>query len=133
MARIAGRRGQLYVGLASDTAAASPVPFLKKYTFSSTAESFDVTAFGDTTKVYVAGFPDAQGTYDGLYDTATSQLYTAASDGLARRTYLYPDNSIPATYFMGTATFDMNLDVDAAGTVAVSGAFKAYTPFSKVG
>lgn len=133
MARIAGRRGQLYVGLASDTAAASPVPFLKKYTFDSKVGSFDVTAFGDTTKVYVADLPDAQGTFDGFYDTATSQLYTAASDGLARRTYLYPDNSIPGTYFYGTATFDMNLDVDVAGAVAVSGSFKAFTPFAKVG
>lgn len=133
MARIAGRRGQLYVGLASDTAVASPVPFMKKYTFDSKVGSFDVTAFGDTTKVYVADLPDAQGTFDGFYDTATAQLYTAAADGLARRTYLYPDNSIPGTYFMGTAIFDMSIDVDVNGAAAVAGTFKAFTPFSKVG
>jgi hypothetical protein len=133
MARIAGRRGALYVGLANDTAAASPVPYMKKYTFAATVATIDVTAFGDTTKVYVADLPDAQGTYDGFYDTATSQLYACATDGLARRTYLYPDNSIPGTYFYGTATYDMNLDVDVAGAVAISGSFKAFTPFVKVG
>lgn len=121
------------MGLASDTAVASPVPFLKKYTFDSKFATFDVTAFGDVNKVYVADLPDAQGTFDGFYDTATAQLYTAATDGLARRTYLYPDNSIPGTYFMGTATFDMSLNVDVAGAVQVSGTFKAFSPFSKVG
>lgn len=132
MARISGRRGALYVDL-SGSGAATPVPFMKKYTFSSKVGSFDVTAFNDTTKVYVADLPDAQGTYNGFYDTATAQLYTAASDGLARKTYLYPDTSIPTTYFYGTATFDMDLDVDVAGAVAVSGSFKAFTPFAKAG
>lgn len=132
MARISGRRGALYVDL-SGSGSASPVPYLKKYTFSSTVATIDVTAMGDTTKVYVADLPDAQGTYDGFYDTATSQLYAAASDGIARKTYLYPDTSIPATYLYGTATYDMNLDVDVAGAVAISGSFKAATSFTKVG
>ena len=132
MARIAGRRGALYVDL-SGSGSASPVPFLKKYTFDSKVATFDVTAFGDTTHTYVADLPDAQGTFDGYYDTATAQLYTAASDGLARKTYLYPDNSIPATYFYGTATFDMSLDVPVDGAVAINGSFKAATSFAKAG
>lgn len=132
MGRISGRRGALYVDL-SGSGSASPVPFLKKYTFSSTVATIDVTAFNDTTHVYVADLPDASGTYEGFYDTATSQLYLAASDGLARKTYLYPDTAIPGTYMYGTATYDMNLDVDVAGAVAISGAFKAASSFVKVG
>jgi len=132
MARIAGRRGQLYVDL-TGSGSASPVPYMKKYTFSSTVGTIDVTAFGDTTKVYVADLPDASGTFDGFYDSASAQLYTAATDGLARKTYLYPDNSIPGTYFYGTATYDMNLDVDVAGAASITGSFKAFTPFAKVG
>ena len=132
MARIAGRRGALYVDL-TGSGSASPVPYLKKYTFSSKVGSIDVTAFGDTTKVYVSDLPDAQGTFDGFYDTATSQLYAAASDGIARKTYLYMDTAIPGTYLYGTATFDMDLDVDVAGAVAISGSFKAATSFTKVG
>lgn len=132
MARISGRRGALYVDL-TGSGSASPVPYLKKYTFASTVANIDVTALGDTTKVYVADLPDAQGTYDGFYDSATPQLYTAASDGLARKTYLYPDTSVSATYFFGTAFFDMNLDVDVAGAVAISGSFKAATSFQRVG
>jgi len=132
MGRIAGRRGALYVDL-SGSGSASPVPYLKKYTFSSKVGSIDVTAFGDTTKVYVSDLPDAQGTFEGFYDTATSQLYAAASDGVARKTYLYMDTSIPTTYLYGTATFDMDLDVDVAGAVAISGSFKAATSFTKIG
>lgn len=81
----------------------------------------------------MADVPNAQGTYDGYYDTATAQLYTAASDGLARKTYLYPDTSIPTTYWYGTATFDMSLDVPVDGAVGISGSFKAATSFAKAG
>jgi len=63
MAKIAGRRGALYVDL-SGSGSASPVPYLKKYTFSSKVGTIDVTSFGDTTKTYVADLPDAQGTFD---------------------------------------------------------------------
>lgn len=131
MARISGRRGSMYVDL-TGAGSASPVPYLKSYTFSSTVANIDVTAMGDTTKVYVADLPDAQGTFDGFYDTATPQLYTAASDGLARKTYLYPDTSVPGTYFYGTAFFDMNLNVDVAGAAAISGSFRAATSFVRV-
>jgi hypothetical protein len=132
MARISGRRGALYVDL-TGAGSATPVPYLRRYTFASTVGNVDVTALGDTTKVYVADLPDASGTYDGFYDNATPQLYTAASDGLARKTYLYPDSSTPGTYFFGTAFFDMTLEVDVAGAAAVSGSFRAATSFQRVG
>jgi hypothetical protein len=133
MARIHGRNGALYVGIASTTAVASPVPFLNEYTFESASDKVDVTSFDDTTKTYVAGLPDAKGTYKGFYDTATAQLYTASTDGGARRTYLYPDRTIPTTYFFGTATHDFNADVKVDGAVEISGSFSAATPFAKIG
>lgn len=42
MARIHGRRGRVYVGLASDTADASPVPFLSSWSISFEAEKAEV-------------------------------------------------------------------------------------------
>lgn len=131
MARISGRKGSLYVDLPG-SGAATPVPNVRKYTLASTVNTIDVTAMGDTTKVYVADLPDASGTYEAFYDTASAQLYAAASDGIARKTYLYPDQSIPGTYYFGTATFDMTLDVDVAGAVTVNGSFKAATSFVRV-
>lgn len=133
MARIAGRRGRLYVGLASDTAAAEPVTFLTSWSLDSASDKFQVTAFGDGTKTYVSGLPDAQGSFAGFYDTASAQLYTASTDGLARRTYLYPDTNATGTYWFGTAFFDFSIETPVDGAVSISGSFAAATAFSKVG
>jgi hypothetical protein len=133
MARIHGRRGRLYVGLASDSATAEPVAFLTDWSIKFEVDKSDVTAFGDTNKVYVAGLPDSQGDFGGFYDDATVQLYTAASDGLARKFYLYPDNSSTGKYFFGTSIFDFNVDGDVNGPVKVGGSWAAASAITKVG
>jgi hypothetical protein len=81
MAKIAGRRGRVYVGLASDTAVAEPVAFLNQWSLQGSSEQLDATTFGDVTKTYVLGLPDAQGSFSGFYDTASDQLYAASQDG----------------------------------------------------
>lgn len=133
MARIAGRRGRLYVGLASDTAAAEPVTFLNRWALDSATSKYDVTAFGDTTMTYVAGLPDAKGTFAGFYDDASGQLYTASTDGLARKTYLYPDTNSTGKYWFGTAFFDFSVETPVDGAVSISGSFAAATSFQKIG
>ena len=75
MARVHGRRGRLYAGIASDTAAAEPVTFLSSWSIDFTVDKADVTCLGDTNKTYVSGLPDASGSFGGFYDTATAQLY----------------------------------------------------------
>ena len=132
MSKIAGRNGALYVGLADANATATPVPMLKQFTFDQSSDKIDVTDFDDATKSYVAGLPDASGTYSGFYDDATDQLYTAASGGFAARTYLYPSRLDPLTYWFGTATFDMSLDVSVDGSADISGSFSASTSFFKM-
>lgn len=135
MARIAGKDGRLYVGLASDTAAAEPVTFLNSWDISFTADRFEVTSFGDTTKTYVQGLSDASGNFAGFYDSATAQLYTAANDGAARRVYLYPDATVGTAgpYWFGTAFVDFSVSTPVGGSVDVSGSFAAATSFSKIG
>lgn len=132
MARIAARNGRLYMGLGS-AGTAEPVVYLSNWALNFATDKIEVTAFGDTTKAYVSGLPDCQGTYSGFYDTATVQMYTAASDGVARKWYLYPDNTSTAQYWFGTAIFDMNINGDVAGAVEIDGSFAAATATSKVG
>lgn len=132
MARLAARNGRLYVGLASGSAAAEPVAFISKWTFAGASDTFDVTALGDANKTYVAGLPDAQGTFNGFYDDATVQTYTAASDGVARSFYLYPDTPATSDYWFGTAFFDFSAEGDVGGSVTISGSWKAATNVSKV-
>jgi len=133
MSRLAGRNGRLYAGIGS-AGTAEPIAFLSKWSLKFTTDKYDVTAFGDTTKVYVAGLPDCQGDYSGFYDNATAQLYTAATDGVARKFYLYPDivGNPAANYWFGTAIFDFSVDGDLGGSVNISGSFAGASAVTKV-
>jgi hypothetical protein len=132
VARIAGRRGRIYIGIASN-AEASPLPFVATWSLSATTDKFEVTALEDTSKVYVAGLPDASGQFAGFYDSATAQTYTAASDGVARKFYLYPDLSSAGTYWWGTVFPDFSTEGDVGGPVTMSASWSAATPVAKVG
>lgn len=129
-----GRAGRIYVGLASGTAEAQAVANLTEWTMDFSVDDVEVTTFGDSNKVYVAGLPDASGSFSGFFDTASAQLYTAATDGAARRFYLYP--STPATagpYWFGTGIFDFSVQTSVGDAVKVSGDFKATSAVAKVG
>ena len=131
MARVHGRRGRLYAGIASDTALAEPIAFLDKWAIEFTVDKVDVTTLGDSNKVYVSGLPDASGSYGGFYDTSTAQLYTASQDGIARKFYLYPDTS-DGDYFYGTALFDFGVSGGVADGVSITGSWNAASAIAKV-
>jgi hypothetical protein len=131
--RIHGRRGRVYLGVASDTATAEPLPFLASWSISFETEKAEVTAFGDSNKVYVAGLPDASGEFSGFYDDATAQTYTAAVDGLARKFYLYPSTSTNTQYFFGTVLPDVSINAAVGGAVEISSSWNAGSSISKVG
>jgi hypothetical protein len=117
MARIHGRNGQVYMGIAAG-ALASPLPFQASWTMNMVVNKSDVTAFGDGNTVYVAGLPDASGDFGGFMDDATSQTYIAAVDGLPRSFYLYPNiTADPLTYWFGTILGDFSADGAIGGPV----------------
>jgi hypothetical protein len=128
-----GKRGRIYLGIASDSASAEPLPFFAKWAISHGTDKADVTAMGDTHKIYVSGLADASGTFNGFYDTATAQTYTAAIDGLARKFYLYPDASTNSQYFFGTILVDMSTEGGVDGAVTVSASWNAASTIAKVG
>jgi hypothetical protein len=131
MARVAGRSGRLYVNLTSG-GTAEPVTFLNQWSINFATDNIEVTALTDTNKVYVSGLPDCSGSFSGFYDDATVQTYTAATDGVARKFYLYPQSST-TQYWFGTALFDFNVSGDVNGAVTISGDFAAATAVAKVG
>jgi hypothetical protein len=133
VARIHGRRGRVYIGIASDTAAAEPLPFVAKWSANFAMDKSDVTAMGDSNHVYVGGLPDPSGDFSGFYDNATAQTYTAATDGLARKFYLYPDLSTATQYWFGTVLVDMQVDGAVDGPVAIKASWVAASTISKVG
>lgn len=132
MSRVHGRFGRLYVGIADDSAEAEPVAYIRRWTLNSSTDKSEVTAQGDNNKVYVSGLPDAQGSYEGFYDTDTAQLWTASQDGLARKFYAYPSTNDTGEYFFGTAFFDFGLDSGVDSGTSISGSWAAATAVQKV-
>lgn len=100
---------------------ATPIGFLTDWNFNAVTDKVDVTAMGDANKTYVAGLPDATGDFNGWYDFFTPQTYVAASDGIPRNFYLYPNSANATDYFYGTILPDFA----ASGGVSAAVSFKA--------
>lgn len=133
MAARHGRNGRLYVAIASG-GSASPIPFINEFSQEASTDRVDITSFGDANKAYVAGLPDAKGSYSGFWDDATAQLFTAATDGIARKTYWYPDTvNAPGVYWFTTAFFDQSQSSSVSDAAKISGTWSAASIFSKVG
>lgn len=132
MARIAGRNARVYLALASG-GTAEPLAFQAEWEVNFSSPKIDVTVFGDTNKVTVAGLPQADGSFRGFYDDATAQTYTAAVDGVARKFYLYPNLSLLTQYFFGTVNVDATFGATVAGATTMSAQWEAASQIQKVG
>jgi hypothetical protein len=130
--RFHGKRGRVYLGIASDTATAEPLPFIAKWAIRFPTDRADATAMGDTHKIYVNGMPDCTGMFSGWLDDATNQTYTAAIDGLARKFYLYPDLSSNTKYFFGTIVPDFTSEGGVDGGVSMSADWGAASLITRV-
>jgi len=133
MGRLAGRNGRIYLGIASSAATAEPLPFVASYNISWKSPKINVTAMGDNNNIYVAGIKDASGSWSGWYDDATAQSYTAATDGLPRKFYLYPNTNTLTQYFWGQVLADMSIDASHDGGISMSADWAAYSDITKVG
>ncbi len=132
MSRIHGRRGRIYMDL-TGSAQATPLPFFANWSLNQVTDKAEVTAMEDSNKVYVAGLPDASGDFDGFYDDATVQTYTAAVDGLARKFYLYPSVLNTGQYWFGTILPDFSVNGGVSGAVQVKATWNAASAIAKVG
>lgn len=132
MARVHGRNGNIYVGLLTSAAAAEPLLFTSKWSLEAKTDRQDATSFGDSTKTYVAGLPDSSLSFEGYYNNASDQTWTAALDGQPRNFYLYPGTpATTADYFYGTAFFDFTIDASVDDVVKVKGTANAATPIAR--
>lgn len=122
----------MYCAIASG-GTAEPIAFINKFSINSSTDRAEVTAFGDSNKVYVSGLPDAQGDFGGFWDDATAQLYTASQDGVARKFYWYPDASVNTIYWFSTGFFDFQMDSGVDKGHEISGSWAVATPLIKVG
>lgn len=133
MSRHHGRNGRIYMQAVSGTGNAVPLPFQAAWSINQTTDKQDVTAFGDTNKVYVAGLPDSSGDFSGFLDDATSQTFVAAIDGLPRTFYLYPDvTNFPNNwYWFGQWLVDASADSAVGGPANFKATWNAATAITR--
>jgi hypothetical protein len=132
MNRIHGAHGQ--IGLDRTAATTTPtyitVGSMNKWTLNMARDRVDVTAFGDTTKVYVQGLADVKGTLGGWFDTDDLEYLYAALAGTKVGLKLTPTDEIATIFFSGLAFIDGSVDVAANGAVSVSGSFAGAGPWT---
>jgi hypothetical protein len=112
---------------------AEKIAFLNSWSINFNSEKAEVTAFGDSNKVYVAGLPDASGEFSGFYDDATAQTYTAATDGQPRKFYLYPSTSTATQYWFGEVLPDFSVNASVNGAAEISSSWNASSEIKKQG
>ena len=123
---IAGRKGRIYADISTDgTGNAVPIVNLNSWSLNRTTDKVEVTSFGDTSKTYVVGLPDAQGDFAGFWDTdGTQYRLSEAIDG-GRKFYQYVTTDATTKYFFGKAHFDVSVSETVAGAAEVSGSWAA--------
>lgn len=124
--RIHGKNGQVYM----DADGASPFSYtlltdLSKWTLDMTTDRVDVTAFGDTNKVRVAGLPDYSGTIAGFWNAGAVQYVDAVLAGIPVQLKLVPNSADSTVFYAGLANVDGAIDVDVNGAVTISGSWDA--------
>ena len=126
--RAAGINGAIVIG--GPVGTGQLVAAKTQWTYNSSREFYDGSAFSDTNKRWFAGLRDAQGTYTGLLDLSGDLLLNAAGLG-AQVLYLYADTNAGASSIglyevaHGSGFLDATVDVNLNGMSAINGAFRA--------
>lgn len=119
--RTHGRNGVIYIDVSSAAnGSAQTVSYLNEWTLDMASDKVEVTAFGDTTKTYVQGLPDASGSMSGFLNMGTTTFSYLTNNSGARKLYLYPDSGTSGTYFFCTAYFDASYAGSTGDALKVS-------------
>lgn len=89
-------------------------------------DTVEVTAFGDTNKVYVVGLKDVSGTYAGFLDLSGDLMLTAAGED-AKLISLYGDDT--TLVGEGSGFIDASITCSTTDAVRISGNFRASGPW----
>lgn len=133
MARASGRNGLVYLDQSqAASGSASPWSYIKSWKLSATTDTQEVTSFGDTTKTYVQGLPDASGSFEGFLSLGSASFGYLSSG--ARKLYLYPDATNNAgVYWFGTVNLSTDFEGDIGDVLKVSVNFTAASSINLVG
>lgn len=114
-------------------AAIVPIISVNAWTGEFTTTDYEnVTCFGDTTKVYLPGMPDAGGTLGGFFNSAELALFQAALSPTSGTLKLTPNINESAIFFQGKAWMSASIDCSLEAP-KVKGTWKAAGPWAVPG
>jgi len=125
-----GRNGLVYLSVHNGDLA-SALAYQSAWSIDFVPDKVETTTFTSTQRTWIAAMPDVSGTFTGFCDDATSQTYMAATDGLPRSMYLYPDSRNLGQYFSGTVLADLATTGGVTTAVGVTANWVAAGPVGR--
>ncbi|MFA4972543.1 MAG: hypothetical protein WC683_08000 [bacterium] len=124
MALYHGRHGLVYMST-TGTGNATSITSLTTWSLDMSRDTVEVTAFGDTNKVYVAGLKDIKGSFEGFWDDTNDNIYDGSDSADGVKLYLYPSSDAITKYWYGPAWLDMSVETGVGDAVKISANFSA--------
>lgn len=121
MAEIHGKGAVLYLGAAG--AAAINIGEQVDWSIDMDMAVVDSTPLGLTWKQFVKGLMGYSLSFQGNFDTVSTQLFQAATSAVAEKWYLYPQGT-SSTYYYGTAWIQLGKVAAGSTTTKASSSFK---------
>ena len=118
-----GSRGQMKMDPAG-TIPGTPVLVgdISAWTADFTRDTVDVTAFGDSTKQWVLGLPNSQGTFEGWWNSDSfPDLWDVITGTTPVTLNLVPSTDEPTFFLEGLAYLDGSINCPSSGAVSISG------------
>lgn len=130
MAILSGRDGQvLYTAPTPPGGTEVELVSINAWKLDQKTDYEEVSAFGDTNKVYVPGLPDVDGTIGGFWNSSSLTLWTAVKNTTPGTLKLVIHEIEPLFYFEGLAYLDASIDCTLA-VPKISGTFKGAGPWT---
>ena len=131
MALYHGKKGRVMMS-STGTGDAATVAKLNSWSLDMSTDMVEVTAFGDTNKVYVKGLPDISGQLSGFFNDTDDTMYDGSQSADGVKLYLYPAEDNLTKYWYGPAFVDFSITTGVSEAVAISGSFSAAGAWGQV-
>jgi len=116
MATLHGKNGVVYMG--ENTA--TQITELTEWHISIDRDLAEDTVMGDSWRTQLKGIISWSGSFAGYMDTASNDLFTAATGANKQRIYIYPDANNSTAYYYGYCWPNLTIDATLGDVVAVS-------------
>lgn len=122
MSNIHGKGAIAYLGAVG--AAAIQIGEQVDYSIDFDMALVDTTSLGLLWKVFVKGLMGYSGTLAGNFDPSSVQLWNASTSTVAEKFYLYPQASVPTSYYYGTVWVQLTKILAGSMTAKASNGVK---------